>query len=117
MAQNGDKQTFCAAWLKTNKNLICKAVITDVDGMNRDISVMECESARLQEIKTEHSALKNKLDLMERDLQENIRRRDVAEKREKELEMQIWELQESSYGTDENLKTVVAMLNEKDNEI
>ena len=121
---NADKDEFCADWLKKNKQLIVKAHLADFNKMNMDVAVMECQKSELNEAKAEvaskekeNETLKNKLALTERNLEETTRRRDVAEKREKELETQVWELQENAYGTDEKLQTAAAILNEKDTEI
>ena len=112
-----DKDTFCADWLKRNKQLIIKAHLADFYKMNMDVAVMECNKAENEENKVAANTLKNKLGLMEKNLTETTRRRDAAEKREKELETQVWELQENAHGADKKLQTATAMLNEKDNEI
>ena len=124
MANNVDKQTFCADWLKINRNKICKAVTADFDSMNMDVAVMNCNKAEYKEAKSSAETLKNQLGLKERDLQEAIRRRDAAEKRENELEAKIWELQEENAGLRsefDNLDEVQGgterMLAEKDMEI
>jgi len=36
-----DKQEFCAQWVKKNKGAICKAHISDVDALSRDIACMD----------------------------------------------------------------------------
>ena len=121
---NVNKDEFCADWLKRNKQLIVKTHLADFNKMNMDIAVMECQKSELNEAKSEvasqkreNEILKNKLGLTEQDLKEALRRRDAAETREKELETQIWELQENAYGADEKLQAAAVMLNEKDAEI
>ena len=117
MKDNVDKDTFCADWLKRNKQLIIKSHLADFNKMNMDVAVMECNKAENEENKLAAKDLKNRLELMEMDLAETTRRRDAAEKREKELEAQVRELQENANGTEEKLQTAAAMLNEKDTEI
>ena len=115
--ENVDKDIFCADWLKVNKQLIVKAHLADFNKMNMDVAVMECNKAENEKNKTVAKDLKNKLGLMKKKSEETTRRRDAAEKREMELETRIWELQENAHGIEVNLKTAVAMLNEKDTEI
>ena len=116
MEANIDKDTFCSDGLKRNKQLIIKAHLADFNKMNMDVAVVECNKAESEENKTAVKTLKNKLGLVEHDLVETTRRRDAAEKREKELETQVWTLQENAYGAEEKLQAA-AMLNEKDTEI
>jgi len=117
MAQNEDKQTFCAEWLKANKSNICKANILDIGAMNRDVALLEATRAEYYKMRDTENDLKHQVMSLGENLE--VARRDAErfEKENKQFTSENKALREKYHALEEKLDTAAKVLSVKDGEI
>jgi chromosome segregation ATPase len=82
---SSDKQTFCEQWLKRNKANICKAVLTDIHILSRELAVNDTIRGQADRLREEKENAENRANEAERKLNESLNKLNALEKANEEL--------------------------------